>query len=182
MHDTAWQFVDAQATTTGLTWEALDLGGRNVTGPNIRELWPLATWHVVDVTAGPGVTIVADARSWNPPPARYHLVTCCEVLEHVSGWPLICETAFRALRPGGLFVVTAAGPRRDPHTADGEPMPALLTEHYEAVTPRQLEAALRRAGFVRIRVYNGDHDRDTYAVAWSPVGAIPAPWEVHGDG
>lgn len=96
---------------------ALDLGGADING-TARSLLPNAKWFGLDLEAGPGVDIVADARSWVPD-RQYDLVLCTELLEHVEGWEQCVITAARALRRGGHFIVTCASTGRRPHGARG---------------------------------------------------------------
>jgi hypothetical protein len=66
---------------------------------------------------------------------------CTEVLEHTPDGAAVCRTAFDALGPGGVFVVTAAGPGREPHSAaDGGPLRD--GEYYANVPPETLRAWL----------------------------------------
>lgn len=134
---------------------ALDLGGADVNG-TARDLFdPATTWFGLDIAPGPGVDIVADARSWNgmiipdegfPLPA-FDLVLCTELLEHVaphpssgpdSGWQGVVETMWRVLNPGGYAFLTCASTGRRPHGARGEhDVPE--GEHYHNVEPGTFE-------------------------------------------
>lgn len=121
----------------------LELGGRDVNG-NARHLWPNVTWTGLDITPGPGVDIVADARTWTPD-RSYDLVLCTEVLEHVEDWQSILNTAGKALTEGGYMVITCAGPGRAPHS--GREATALHPdEHYRNIDPNELFDALVAAG------------------------------------
>ena len=65
MHPEAWHWLDAQIRPllAGAA-RVVDLGGRNVNG-SPRALFGAAThYSVVDVRAGEGVDIVADAGAW----------------------------------------------------------------------------------------------------------------------
>lgn len=121
---------------------AIDFGGADVNG-TARDLFdPATTWLGLDIAPGPGVDIVADARTWDwhsgnltSPRARlsqHHridLILCTELLEHVppflgdiadSGWVAVLGTIHRVLKPGGFAFVTCAGTGRRPHGARGE--------------------------------------------------------------
>jgi SAM-dependent methyltransferase len=115
----------------------LEVGSRNVNG-GIRDLFPNAAYTGVDITEGDGVDVVADAATWEPD-REYDIVICAEVLEHAPAWRDIVKTCWRALRPGGVFVMTAAGPGRKPHSAyeDADP----VGEWYENIEPAFLEEA-----------------------------------------
>lgn len=118
---------------------ALDLGGADING-TARGLLPNAKWFGLDMVPGPGVDIVADARTWTPD-REYDLVMCTELLEHVQDWEQCLVTARRALRSGGHLIVTCASTSRRPHGARGELDPA-PGEWYENVRPDLLEQLL----------------------------------------
>lgn len=128
---------------TGSAGVGLDIGGRDLNG-NPRHLWPKVTWTVLDLRAGPGVDIVADAVTWTPDRV-YDLVLCTEVLEHVEPWPEIMATAAVALAPGGRLVVTCAGPGRAPHSGI-EATGIQDGEWYRNVDPDDLSGALTALG------------------------------------
>lgn len=143
MHAEAYEWVSRYGTADAVT--VLDIGGRNING-SVRTLFPCADFTALDILPGEGVDIVADAATWTPD-RLCDVVTCAEVFEHTDVWPQIVATAYAALRPGGVFVATMAGPGRVPHSAfDGGPLQA--GEYYDNVGPDDLERALKEAGFV----------------------------------
>ena len=160
MHPEALDWVRRHATDEPVT--VLDLGGRDNNG-SPRGLFPAAEYRVLDLTDGPDVDVVADAAAWTPD-REYDVVVCTEVFEHTAAWPAICRTAFAALRPGGRFVATMAGPGRPAHGAWGEPAPG-PGEHYANVDPDALRAALADAGFAEITVDVQSSPADVRAVA-----------------
>jgi hypothetical protein len=165
MHDAAYQWVARHATTDPVA--VLDAGGRNING-SPRDLFPAADPYVVlDVRPGDGVDIVADAALWSPD-REYDVVVCCEVFEHTDVWPQICEMLFAALRPGGMAILTMAGPGREPHSAlDGGPM-LHDGEYYANVAPGELQQALESCGFTGVVVDYQPAPADTRAVAFKP--------------
>lgn len=164
MHAAAMEWVRRTARLDAES--VLDLGGRDVNG-SPRILFPDAVpYRVLDVAPGPGVDIVADAAIW-PPDRAYDLVLCCEVLEHAAAWRAILRTAYAALRPGGQFVATMAGPGREPHSAvDGGPLRD--GEHYANIEPTALVKALTRLGFTHAQVDQAGPD--VRCVATRPGG------------
>ncbi|MBX7159358.1 MAG: class I SAM-dependent methyltransferase [Acidimicrobiia bacterium] len=165
MHPAAAAWIAAQVEGRG-PWDGsriLDIGGRNVNGSALDEFvgHDIET-HVIDVTPGPGVTLVADGRTWTPTHA-FHAVTCTEVLEHVQGWPAVLWTCWQALQPDGLLIVTAAGPGRQPHSAvDGLGLRG--GEWYRNVQPACLADVLDACGFADIEV-DTSVPGDVYATA-----------------
>jgi SAM-dependent methyltransferase len=148
----------------------LDMGGRDVGGPwggSPRALFASDVEYVVlDIEPGDDVTITADAATWVPD-REYDLVIACELFEHTPDWPRICMTAFKALRSGGRFVATMAGPGRPPHGALGGPSP-VEGEHYANVKPYVLRRVLEECGFRNVIVDMQFDPSDVRTVAMKP--------------
>lgn len=161
MHPEAHQWVAAHATTEPVM--VLDIGGRNVNG-TVRDLFPESAYTALDVRPGDGVDIVADAAVWHPDGRAWDVVVCTEVFEHTPDWKLICATAYAALRDGGMFVATMAGPGRPEHSAvDGGPLQT--GEYYDNIEPDDLYAALTACGFREIVVDEQHNPNDVRCVA-----------------
>lgn len=165
MHPQARQGFRRMAGNCGIDLDApmrvLDLGGQDVNG-TVHDLMPNATIDVLDIHEGKGVTIVADARTYQPE-QTYDAVISTELFEHLADWHLAIATAHKALRRDGVLILTAAAPPRGPHGADGQPFPP-PGEHYENVDPQHLHREL--AG--RFRAYGIEyrpHPADVYAWA-----------------
>jgi SAM-dependent methyltransferase len=162
MHPEARAFVAGVAPRAGARW-VVELGARDFNG-SVRDLFPSARGYTgVDLVAGPGVDVVADAADWRPeqPP---DLVVCCEVLEHTPRPEAVVRNAAAMLAPGGRLVVTAAAPPRAPHSAaDGGPLRP--GEHYRNVDRDELGAWLRGAGFVCEALEDHPDRGDVYALA-----------------
>jgi SAM-dependent methyltransferase len=149
MHTEAWEWIASHATDEPV--RVLDIGGRNVNG-SPRDLFPNATrYTVLDILDDDGVDIVADAATWNPHGRRWDVTIAAETFEHTDKWPEICMTAFRALRPGGQFLVTTAAPGRPAHSAiDGQELRD--GEYYGNVNPDDLQYVLELVGFTDVLV------------------------------
>jgi len=170
MHEQAKEFCSQIARETGdFHGQGLDIGGRDVNG-DCRTLWPHLQWVVVDQmprnTLFPldsNVTYIeTDASTWEPQ-SVFDLVLCTEVFEHTSEWIKIIETAHKALRVGGLFVITCAGIGRVPHSAiDGAEL--RQSEYYCNVSAEELGDQLYWRGFVGNPIYN-PLSNDTYCRA-----------------
>jgi SAM-dependent methyltransferase len=146
----------------------LDIGGRDINGTT-RDIYPDAeSYTVLDVLPGTEVDIVADAATWQTD-ERYDVVLCTEVFEHAAAWAAICRTAFSVLKPGGLFVVTCAGPGRPPHSAIDGGWTLHPGEHYQNVPASDLHSELDAVGFAGIMtVQTESHPCDTRAAAFKP--------------
>lgn len=123
----------------------------------------------VDIRAGAGVDEVADGATYGKPNA-FDVVITTETLEHAPEPAAIVANAFRILKPGGLVVITAAGPGRDPHNCDGSGPPR-ESESYANVEPNDLATWLTDAGFEQVKVEFNERDRDVYAHAVKPKAA-----------
>lgn len=169
MHDAAYRFVSGVVAEHGFNQKALsavEFGAYDVNG-NARALFHHDTrWTGVDTRAGRGVDVVMPAEEYTPD-RRVDVVLCTETLEHAPDWRGIVAAARRALKAGGAFVVTAAGPGRTPHGCDGGDVGY---EHYANISPLDLAAALDEAGFEDIAVENNERNHDVYAVAFAPKG------------
>jgi SAM-dependent methyltransferase len=163
VHAEAFAWVEQYRTDAPVA--VLDIGGRNINGTP-RPLFPNATvYTVLDIAPGDGVDIVADAAKWEPD-RSYDVVVCCEVFEHTDVWPAILRTAYCALKRGGVFITTMAGPGREVHSAvDGGPV-LYDGEHYANVEAADLEAELKAAGFRDVVVHEQTTSCDVRAVAY----------------
>ena len=161
MHSEAWDWIATYATDEAIS--VLDIGGR-ITTDDPRELFPNATYTGLDILPGDGVDIVADATTWNPKGRRWDIVLAAEVFEHTPAWRSICNTAWIALRSGGLFIITTAAPGRPPHSAiDGQELRD--GEYYRNIKPNDLQITLQRFGFTEIIVRELPQTRDVRAIA-----------------
>lgn len=156
MHAEARRFVAAHSGTYP---HVVELGGRDVNG-GVRDLFDYDRWLSIDLHPGPAVDVVADARTYRPN-FEADLVVCCEVAEHCPRpWQLVAN-AHRILRPGGVFLFTAACPPRAPHSAvDGGPV---RDEHYRNIDPYRLASWLGR--FDDWTTHTHSDRGDVYAVA-----------------
>jgi SAM-dependent methyltransferase len=167
VHQEAYEWIARHATDEAV--DVIDFGGRDVNG-TARPLFPNATsYTVLDILPGPNVDIVADAASWDPDGRRFGWAIAAEIFEHTHVWPVICRTAYRALRPGGRLIVTTAGHGRPVHSGvDGGPV-LHPGEWYANVDPERLRIVLELAGFVDVEVDVRSSPSDVRAVATRPT-------------
>jgi SAM-dependent methyltransferase len=141
----------------------LEVGSRNVNG-TVRIYFDGCDYYGIDCLPGELVEEVCLAREFSPH-RTFDTVICTEMLEHD---PHTAESLLnvvgRLLRPGGLIVITAAGPARGEHgttKTDGEqfgPDP----EYYRSVTVDDLHDHLDPwCLFVSVRY--GNSGKDVYA-------------------
>jgi len=160
MHHAAYTFIAQEAARLGSCAFVVELGSRDVNG-SVRHLFDTDQYIGVDWVPGPGVDVVADAEHYTPDAAP-DVVICAETLEHAPNAAAICAQALRVLAPGGVFIMTAAGEGRLPHSAiDGGPL--RQGEFYHNVTAAELEGWL--SGFTEARITTNPHAGDIYARA-----------------
>jgi len=141
MHNEAYAFVRQFATDEPIS--VIEIGSRNING-SVRMLFPNATWTGIDLYDGPGVDVVGSALDYVPPDT-VDAVICCEVCEHAAEWRELIAHARWWLKPGGKFIITCAGPGREPHShIDGCQLRD--DEFYENVSVDELRDALIDSG------------------------------------
>lgn len=162
MHAAARAFV-AGVLAGSHFGRVVEVGGRDVNG-GVRDLFTCDSYTSLDLESGPGVDVVADCREWAPP-EHVDLVLALEVLEHAPEPAGVVKAAVSYLAPGGLLVLTCAGPGRAPHSGhDGGPVHA--GEHYANVDPGDLDQWL--AELVDVEVQYAPAPCDVYAVGRRP--------------
>jgi hypothetical protein len=146
----------------------IELGSRTIAGPwphsgPVRHLFPGADYVGVDNVAGPNVDVVSNMATWQPNPFRaVDTVVCTEMLEHTPEAREMCSNAWQLLAPGGVFIVTAAGVGRAPHSrVDGGPLRD--REYYRNINQEQLRGWLVPFGFCLIDTFSTPGD--IYALA-----------------
>jgi len=162
MHPEAHAFVQSVVERTHHPRKALELGAYNVNG-HCRGLFPSVTeWYGIDLRPGPNVDETANAETWKPQ-KRYDLVLCTEVLEHARHPEAIVETAHKALRKKGFFIMTCATTGRAPHSNDGAH--SGFKDYYRNITLTEMDDWLRHSGFRILRLEQNRQACDLYALA-----------------
>lgn len=146
MHAEAGQWLDACRKRLSVC----DLGAFNVNG-SAADWFHGWDYVGVDIRPGPGVSVVADAATWDARGRQFDVVVSCEMFEHCPNWRGVVANAFRLCKPGGYFFGTTAGPGRPAHTSDGG---LVIPDgcHYENIDPADLQFCLDKAGFVGVVV------------------------------
>ena len=93
----------------------LDCGSRDINGNN-RFLFTNSEYVGVDICQGPNVDVVSPIHELTYPENSFDTVICAEVLEHDPHWIESIRNMIRMLKPGGLLIITCAGPERGPHS------------------------------------------------------------------
>jgi len=161
MHREAWQFVRGAVQALDVQGaRVLEIGSRNVNG-SVRPLFAGCAAYVgIDVRDGPGVDFVSSAEDYDGKGA-FDICVSTETMEHMKAPQALIECAKRALKTGGILILTAAGPSRAPHGIDGGDVGR---EPYKNIEPARLRAWLDGWQDVSV-IEQGD---DVYAVARKP--------------
>lgn len=143
MHDAAmnWLKQVAQQQRSYLSGPTLEVGSININGSARLVFHHYTPYTGVDIVPGPCVDEVVDIRDYSAAKAAelsiYNLIISTEVLEHTPP-DLLLDAMLNFANPAGCtFVITCAGPKRRPHSADGAPE-VKHGEYYANVDPLQL--------------------------------------------
>jgi SAM-dependent methyltransferase len=165
MHTEAYLYVQGEAQKLILTPKTriLEIGSLDVNG-SIRPLFqPCGQYVGIDVRDGRGVDEVVEAADFDGG-GTFDIVVSCKTLEHAAEPRDIIGCAWRALKAGGTFIITAVGNGRPAHNCDGSPHNGI--EPYENITRARLKALLKDWDDVSIHEANGP--KDIYATATKP--------------
>lgn len=105
----------------------LEVGSLDVNGA-ARSFFQDCQYIGLDVGEGPGVDVPVPGEVYDAPDGSFDVVLSCECMEHNPEWAATTSNMLRMLRPGGLFLLTCAGPGRKEHgTARTTPGSSPLT-------------------------------------------------------
>ena len=154
-----------------------EIGSRNVNGTARCLLRTPAQYHGIDLVGGRDVDVVADGLTYDPPFVP-DCVVCCEVLEHTPHAAQLVKRMVDVAAPGGLILISCAGPERILHSIDGTPL--TNGEYYGGITPDDLGRWLLESGAHEVKLTLGvvpeairvldkpDGVHDIYALARKP--------------
>lgn len=162
MHAEAWAFLAWAAGQIDLPFESsvVEFGSHDVNG-NPRSLFRAARYTGVDPWPGPGVDVVGLAQDFDGA-GQYDVCITAEALEHDADPVGQIAAAWRALKPGGWLVLTAAAEPRLPHRCDGA-QGDTGGEHYANIAPEDLREWL--AGWQVVALEHDTQHGDVYALA-----------------
>jgi len=168
MHPQAFSYAAKALAAEGIKGKRiLEIGSLDVNsteqGLSLRDFCDSALMYWgIDEQDGPGVDQAATAAKYDGK-GKFDIVISTEALEHTPEPRDILDCAWRALKPGGVLVLTCAGPGRAPHNCDGGAWAGV--EHYANIEPDALRGWLADGGWRHIAVEYNDVTRDVYATA-----------------
>jgi cyclopropane fatty-acyl-phospholipid synthase-like methyltransferase len=159
MHALAQQFVRSVVTFPTQGLRVVEFGSYDPAA-TIRRMFPGCLEYLgLDLRAGENVDRVCDAREFTG--IGYDVVVSTEVLEHEKNPQDIIDAMQRALRSGGLAIITAASPPRMPHHTTGPP--DLRGEYYSNIPPCWIHEML--SGWQNVVMQYDSTAGDLYATA-----------------
>jgi SAM-dependent methyltransferase len=121
MHDSVHQWARTIITKEFIYHrDVIDVGAMDVNG-SLRDLvvsFEPASYTGYDIRSGPGVDQICPAESL--PAEIADVVICTEMLKHAEKWREALLGLVRALRPGGLLVLTTRSPGFPRHDHPGD--------------------------------------------------------------
>jgi len=146
----------------------VELGSQDVNGtPRTLPILDGCEYVGVDLTAGPGVDVVADARTVTAEQVGglANIVICTNVYEHVQDWYQIIFSAYGLLHSGGWFITQCAGPGFQVHSGRSATLTLEPDEWYRNVPHTELQEVMLAAGFNDVHTWErGKWPCDTYGV------------------
>lgn len=138
----------------------LEVGSRYING-TVRTMFRRCDYLGLDLAPGPLVDAIWHVADFvHSGDSKRDTVISCEALEHDSRWKESLQAMLDLTKPGGLLVITCAGPGRPEHgthKADPTSSPATL-DYYGNVDEDMFWSALRKTDFSdwRLKVADGD--------------------------
>lgn len=134
MDGTTQQFVQSVLSTLPPRREVIEIGSLDVNGA-VRQFLPDAYYIGVDMRAGKGVDVVADALVWRPS-YPVDTVLCLNTIEHYRRQEGLIKACYEMLVPGGVLIfVGPVDPFPRHRMGEGTPR----KQFYRNVTPEDLK-------------------------------------------
>ncbi len=140
MHEAAFHWVAGNVQKLGPFESVIEIGAYDING-SVRQLFEGSEYIGLDPQEGPGVDWVGDALDYEPE-KKVDCVVCCETLEHAEDWVALVKKGMDWLDEDGVFLITAAGPGRKPHSGVDGSYNVRDHEHYQNISPGDLTKAL----------------------------------------
>ncbi len=135
----------------------LEAGSRYING-TARTFFRRCDYTGLDLAYGPLVDVVCHAKNYIGGP--FDDVISCEALEHDRDWRDTLVALVERTKPGGLLLITCAGPGRPEHgTHKSDPGSSPATcDYYQNIDEAMFWSAVKKTDFSdwRLKVADGD--------------------------
>lgn len=113
--------------------KVLEVGSQDING-SVRKHFENCEYVGIDLGEAPSVDVICDIVDYKHP-EEYDVVISCEMLEHCATWEQALKQMYDNVKPGGMFLLTCAGPNRQEHgTHNHTPQDSKFTlEHYRNI-------------------------------------------------
>ncbi len=142
--------------------KVLEVGSQNING-SVRKHFFNCDYLGIDLGKAPGVDVVASIIDYNTPNI-FDVVISSEMLEHCKEWDEALLQMYKNTKPGGLFILTCAGPMRQEHgTHNHTPQDSKFTlEHYRNISMEDFWSVLPLEFFRESSLQLARGDADLY--------------------
>lgn len=142
--------------------KVLEVGSKNINGSARHYFW-FCSYTGIDLSKGKGVDSISDICTFTSP-RQYDVIISCEMLEHCEKWVTALKRMYALLRPGGLLLITCAGPDREEHgTAATTPKESPdTTDYYRNISTNEFRSILPNELFHMYYLAYGRGENDLY--------------------
>lgn len=123
--------------------KVLEVGSLNING-SVREFFTECDYTGIDLAQGPGVDVVTEAHEYHRR-ETFGVVISSEMLAHDKHWEMSLAKMYENLLPGGLLVITCAGPKRAEHgtkRTDGGWASPFTSDYYRNISIQDFQSVL----------------------------------------
>lgn len=146
--------------------KVLEVGSQDING-SVRKHFTNCDYLGIDLGEAPGVDKVENASEMKYS-KEFDVVISSEMLEHCEKWREALMNMYLAVKSGGLFILTCAGPKRHEHgTKNHTPQDSKFTlEHYRNISVEDFKTVLPLELFSEhsLGLYRGDTDLYFYGI------------------
>ncbi len=144
--------------------KVLEVGSANING-SIRLHFDVDSYLGIDLGEATDVDFVCSITEYKAP-RMYDVVISVEMLEHCKEWEQSLRQMYENTKPGGLFLLTCAGPNRQPHgIPENNPHDSKFTlDWYRNISKEDFLKVLPKDIFIECSI--GEYDGDTDLRFW----------------
>jgi len=144
----------------------LEVGSQDING-SVRKHFLYCDYTGIDLGEAEGVDLVSDIVDYDHPDV-FEVVISSEMLEHCKTWERALSQMYKNLKPGGLFILTCAGPKRQEHgTGNHTPQDSKFTlDWYRNISVEDFLSVLPESNFSEssLGLYRGECDLYFYGI------------------